>query len=94
MNARLRRVLVLGSHCNFMTFDRNTKVVQNQEDFARGILRQAGYELDQQPEIHGIPVHHETHLSLVGDGRYHTDMPLFGHHPDDRSLSSVISNDF
>ena len=65
----------------------NTKIIQNQKDFTPGILGQAGHELDQKLGIHGIPVHHEPHLSLVGDGRNHTDMALLGNHPDYRGLS-------
>lgn len=65
----------------------NTKIIQNQKDLSPGILDQAGHELDQELGIHGFLVHHESHLATVGDGRYHTDMALFGNHPDYQSLS-------
>ena len=65
----------------------NTKIIQNQKDLAPGILGQADHELDQEFGIHSILVHHEPHLASVGDGRDHTDMALFGHHPDYLSLS-------
>src|SRR5512140_1821034 len=65
----------------------NRKIIQNQKDLTTGILCQSGHKLDQELGIHGIAVHHETHLTAVRDGRYHTDMALFGHHPDYRGLS-------
>ena len=65
----------------------NRKIIQNQKDLTTGILCQSGHKLDQELGIHGIPEHHETHLATVRDGRYHTNMALFGHHPDYRGLS-------
>jgi hypothetical protein len=65
----------------------NTKIIQNQKDITTGIFCQSGHKLDQKFGIHCIPVHHESHLPAVGDGRYHTDMAPFCHHPDYRGLS-------
>lgn len=65
----------------------NTKIIEDEKNLPVRIFDQSSHKPDQKLGIHGILVHHETHLAAVGDGRYHADMTLFGHHPDHRGLS-------
>ena len=72
----------------------STKIIQNQKHFTSGIFSQPSHKIDQNLAGHGIAIHHEPHLALIGDGGNHIDAFCFGSKPDDRSstLGSKPSN--
>ena len=70
----------------------NTKIIKNQKNLSVRILDQASHELDQELGVHGILVHHEPYLPLVGNSGKHTYTALLGNQPDDRGLPLGSTN--